>query len=122
MPKESLSISCPQSLTTQLGQVGFERIVALPKSSEGDGDGILRRVEAGGKTSNFRNNMLIWLGENTQARRAGCCESVGLAERQVVPTYALTWDNISKLVAEQDGNLYQEKRAREPETGSDVAN
>ena len=28
-PKESLSISCPQSLTTQLSQVGFERIAAL---------------------------------------------------------------------------------------------
>lgn len=36
-----------------------------------------------------------------QARRAGCRESVELAERQVVPTHALTWGNISKLVAEQ---------------------
>lgn len=64
-PKESLSISCPQSLTTQLSKVGFERIAALLKSSEGDGDGILRRVEAGGNTSSFRNNMLVWPGENT---------------------------------------------------------
>jgi len=66
--------------------------------------------------------MLVWSGENAQARRAGCRESVELAERQVVPTHALTWGNISKLMAEQDGNLYQERRAREPETGSDVAN
>ena len=32
------------------------------------------------------------------------------------------WDNISKLVVEQDGNLCQERRAREAETGFDVAN
>lgn len=66
--------------------------------------------------------MLVWSGKNTEARRAGCRESVELAERQVVPTHALTWDNISKLVAEQDGNLYRERKAREPETGSNVAN
>ena len=105
-PKESSSIFRPQSLTTQLGQVRFERIAALLKSSEGDGDGILRRVDVERKTSSIRNNMLVWSGENTQARRAGCCESVELAERLVVPTHALMWDNISKLVAEQDGNLY----------------
>lgn len=104
VPKEPLSNSRPQSLIIQLGQVRFERIAALLKSSEGDGDGILRRVEAERKTSSFLNDMLVWLGENTQARRAGCRESVELAERQVVSTHA------------------QERRAREPETGSDVAN
>ena len=41
---------------------------------------------------------------------------------QVVPTHALTWDDVGELVAEQDGNLYQERMARDPETGSDVAN
>ncbi|KAH7123854.1 putative histidine kinase HHK6p [Dendryphion nanum] len=112
------------ALTAELDRLHFESNAALAKSSETDGDRVLRRIHAEEMASSSRDEKLLAMSgrwEQVHRHHNGSVKEIG--------THALTQENIQKFTHDQEGidggiggDSIQYRNPRNQQFSSSIAN